>query len=105
LLVPNAALRFTPAAAPAAASASANGGLVAKLFPRPMRQGSRRPGAGAGTGAGTAGARRIWVLRDGQAVPVAVVAGASDGRMTEVSSEQLEPGMAVIVEQSSASAK
>lgn len=104
LLVPNAALRFTPAAAPAAAGASASGGgLVAKLFPRPMRQGSRRPGAGAGASA--AGARQVWILRDGQVVPVAVVAGASDGRMTEVSSERLEPGMAVIVEQSRASAK
>jgi multidrug efflux pump subunit AcrA (membrane-fusion protein) len=36
---------------------------------------------------------------------VAVVPGASDGRMTEVSSTLLKPGMSVITEQSARSAK
>jgi multidrug efflux pump subunit AcrA (membrane-fusion protein) len=36
---------------------------------------------------------------------VPVTPGVSDGRMTEVTSEQLKPGMAVIVAQSTGGAK
>ena len=100
LLVPNAALRFTPATAAAAPAASDSGGLVSKLIPRMPRQAaSRRAGA-------TASAmRQIWVLRDGQAMPLQVSTGASDGRQTEVASDQLQPGLLVIVDQASASGR
>jgi len=97
-LVPNAALRFNPESAAAAASAS--GGIVSRLLPRLPAAGQRRAGvnkAGA--------AQRIWVLQDGKPVAVAVATGASDGRMTEVSSEALQAGMAVIVDQTRAAAK
>jgi len=96
LLVPNAALRFNPAAAAAAASAAANGsgGIVSALMPRP-------PGAGAQRRAGTdtSRVRQVWVLDGGQPRAVAVTPGASDGRLTELTSEQLQPGMEVIVDQ------
>jgi len=96
LLVPNAALRFNPALAAAAASAAANGsgGIVSALMPRP-------PGAGAQRRAGTdtSRVRQVWVLDAGQPRAVAVTPGASDGRVTEVTSEQLSPGMEVIVDQ------
>jgi len=96
LMVPNAALRFAPAAAAGAAAAS-GGGLVSKLVPRLPRQATRR------VGTNTAAARQVWVLREGRAVPVAVTPGASDGRMTEVASDELQAGMTIITEQAAGS--
>jgi HlyD family secretion protein len=99
LLVPNAALRFTPTfgvTAPAAAS----GGITARLLPRMPRQNAPRR-----AGTTTSAARQVWVLQDGSPTPVAVQPGMSDGRMTEVQSESLVPGMAVIVEQQVGAAK
>jgi HlyD family secretion protein len=98
LLVPNTALRFTPASTSTnggAAGAAKGGGIVSSLIPR------GRPGAPktatAATGSGAA--RRVWVLRDGQPVAVAIKPGVSDGRMTEVTSTELQPGMLVITDQ------
>jgi HlyD family secretion protein len=104
LLVPNTALRFSPGTAPHAAAAPASGartGIVGSLMPRPPGMGGRRAGGGANTsGAPNApGPRQVWVLRDGQPVAVPVTAGITDGRLTEVTSEQLQPGMAVITDQ------
>ena len=108
LLVPNTALRFTPGAAranaPAAAASGARGGIVGSLMPRPPGMGGRRPGAGGnapGAAPQAAGPRQVWVLRDGQLVAIAVTTGLTDGRVTEVSSEQLQPGMPVITDQRS----
>ena len=99
LLVPNTALRFTPAAAAVAAPA-ASGSVVSKLMPRvPPRSGGRRA-----AGNGSAAVRQIWVLQDGQAVAMAVTPGISDGRMTEVSGPDLKEGMAVITDQRAAGA-
>ncbi|NDP64716.1 efflux RND transporter periplasmic adaptor subunit [Polaromonas sp.] len=100
LLVPNTALRFTPAqdGSPAAAS---GGGFVSKLMPRMPRPGARKP---ADTSAAAAGMRQVWVLKDGQAAAVSVKTGISDGRMTEVSSTELQEGMAVITDQQAAGA-
>ncbi len=99
LLVPNTALRFTPAAAAVAAPA-ASGSVVSKLMPRmPPRSGGRRA-----AGNGNAAVRQIWVLQDGQAVAIAVTPGISDGRMTEVSGPDLKEGMAVITDQRAAGA-
>jgi HlyD family secretion protein len=96
LLVPNAALRFTPAS-PAAAPGAApgdGGGLVSKLMPRLPRGAGKRAGAAEPA----TGERKLWLLRDGVAVAVAVTAGLSDGRRTEVSGD-LREGDAVIVDQ------
>jgi len=92
LLVPNAALRFTP---PPPEAQSGGGGLVASLLPRPPRGlAPRRQSTNAKGGKGAT--RQIWVLRDGQPVAVPVTVGSSDGRMTEVTGEGLEPGLPVI---------
>ncbi|MFO1421821.1 MAG: efflux RND transporter periplasmic adaptor subunit [Candidatus Competibacteraceae bacterium] len=94
LLVPNAALRFTPPP-PSEAQSSGGGGLVASLLPRPPRGlAPRRQSTNAKSGKGAV--RQIWVLRDGQPVAVPVTVGSSDGRMTEVTGEGLEPGLPVI---------
>ena len=93
LLVPNAALRFTPPQ-PAEAQSS-GGGLVASLLPRPPRSLAPRRQSANAKGSKSA-ARQIWILRDGQPVAVPVTVGSSDGRMTEVTGEGLEPGLSVI---------
>jgi HlyD family secretion protein len=106
LLVPNTALRFTPTQAgtdAAARNASGPSGLVTSLLPRPPRGTVQRRSAA--EGASTALARRIWVLRDGVAVPVAVTQGISDGRVTEVTSGELQAGMLVITDQRASAVK
>ena len=100
LLVPNAALRFTPSATTrpaAAAPADSGGGIVGKLMPRPPRGPAKR----AGTADVKGGERRLWVLRDGAPVALTVQAGLSDGRRTEVSGD-LHEGEAVIVDERAA---
>jgi HlyD family secretion protein len=93
LLAPNAALRFTPAVA-AAGGSSSSGSFVSRLMPRPPSTGMPKR---AGTNA--AASRRVWVLRDGAPVEVAVTPGLSDGRRTEIAGADLREGDAVIVEQ------
>lgn len=110
LLVPNAALRFTPSVpgvpAAGAAAASSGSGIMGQLMPMPRGPrpggGQRRPG-GAGEAETRETARDVWVLEAGKPVAVKVNTGISDGRMTEVRSEALKPGMAVITDQRSGS--
>ncbi|MEO8101981.1 MAG: efflux RND transporter periplasmic adaptor subunit [Betaproteobacteria bacterium] len=107
LLVPNSALRFSPASAPGAAAGggaaktAAKGGIVASLVPR-MPRGNTR---GSAPGGGANASRQVWVLRDDVAVAVAVTPGISDGRMTEITGGELEAGMQVITDQKTAAAK
>lgn len=114
LLVPNTALRFVPAAAPGAggggnggagngASGANSGSILSKLMPRPPRSGTR-PATGDKASVG-GNERQLWVLRDGQAVPLRVSTGISDGRQTEITGGELQAGMAVITDQRSAAAK
>ena len=100
LLVPNSALRFSPTAA--AADASATKSIGVSLLPRMPRSGTRKSAAAS---ASTAAAKQVWVLRDGQAVSVAVTPGISDGRMTEITGGDLQAGMQVITDQMVAAAK
>lgn len=93
LLVPNAALRFSPPSLADTASGR-SGGIVASLIPHPPRAAPRRSAAAVGKG----GAQQIWILRDGAPAPVSVTAGASDGRMTELVKADLPPGTQVITE-------
>jgi len=41
---------------------------------------------------------RVWVVRDGRPSPISVTVGASDGKLSEVRSGQVTPGMPLIVE-------
>lgn len=96
LVVPNTALRFSPASTNGAAAA--DGGILSKMMPRPPRRSAPKT---AGTDRRSGGPRQIWVLQDGQPVQMQVRTGISDGRFTEVSGEGLTEGMPVIIEQRS----
>lgn len=92
LLVPNAALRFSPASA--MAGKKKNQSLLSRLLPKPPRATFRPPSESEASGPN----RRIWVLRDGAAVPVPVVIGASDGRRTEIRKGAIQPDEPIIVD-------
>lgn len=95
LLVPNAALRFTPATPEAAASPS--GGIAGALVPRRPRRGNNaeKTAGGARTGQQT-----VYVLGDdNKPQPVTVTTGETNGSMTEVTGGELKPGMRVITGQ------
>lgn len=96
LLVPNAALRYTPPEETAAEPSSRGvfGSLLPRMPPRTAKPIAPPPAAD--------GSRRLWVLREGQAVPVQVRTGASDGRHTEVLAGELTPGAQVITERAPA---
>jgi HlyD family secretion protein len=82
LLIPNAALRFTPEGANGAPGANQPraGGPLAAIMPMPrFRMGGNRQQQGAGRRMGKA-----YVLEGGQPALVMFRAGATDGRMTEV---------------------
>ena len=97
LLVPNAALRFTPVVDRPEATAS----IVSRLMPRPPQSAPKRVRT---TGPQQV-QQRVWVLRDGKAVEVPVTIGVSDGRHTEVTGGALAPGAEVIVEALAAGTK
>ncbi len=112
LTVPNTALRFTPVAAadaaarapgPAASGDKAGGGIMGQLMPRMPRPAGQRRGEGGAKG--SAALRQIWVLEDGAPRAVHVKVGISDGRVTEVESDALQPGMQVITDQLAAGAR
>jgi HlyD family secretion protein len=89
ILIPSAALRFTPPQQPGGTSST---GLVGALLPRPPRTGGEKS-------VGTAGKeQRVWVLKDNRPVAVPVMIGAANGGTTEVTSGDLQPGAAVIVD-------
>jgi HlyD family secretion protein len=91
VLIPNAALRFSP---PVRDEAQPKVGLVARLLPRPPRSPSRN---NQDQGADSK-QQRVWILRDGQPLAVPVAVGATDGIMTELVKGDVEPGTALIVE-------
>ena len=88
LLVPNAALRYSPAAR----SRPAGRGFVSSLMPGPPRQETKQVEQTSRT-TGT-----VWVLRDGQAIAVPVSLGQSNGRFTEITTGDLSNGEAAITD-------
>lgn len=93
LLVPNAALRFTPPKPAATEAKRSNGSVLRSLFPRPHHE---RPQEVTAPVAGAS--RDIWVLRNGKPEAVKVQVGPSDGKMTEITGGDLKAGMDVITE-------
>jgi HlyD family secretion protein len=89
LLVPNAALRFSP---PAEGAAPPQPSLLRRILPGPPRFRAASPREEKGP------ARRVWVLREGAPAEVPIVIGATDGRRTQVSEGGLQPGQTVIID-------
>jgi HlyD family secretion protein len=91
LLVPNAALRFTPPVTGPQAGQDRRS-LLMRLFPRPPRRGAQ-PGE-----AGGKRQARVWVLEDGQPKAVPVTPGATDGSVTEIVKGDLKAGAELVVD-------
>ncbi|MBD9401770.1 efflux RND transporter periplasmic adaptor subunit [Comamonas sp. CMM02] len=127
ILVPNAALRFTPVGmqapavpgapagaagergpraqgqgGPGAAPGASGGGIMGQLMPQRMRS-SR--GVGGSQALGVGQTRYVWVLEGGAPVAVQVKTGISDGRITEVESDKLAEGVQVITDQRNGAAR
>ena len=85
LLVPNAALRFTPPKPAANAQPSSGGGLLASLLPRPPRPQATKSDGNARQKRRATGV----VLRGDQLGWIPVTVGQSDGRTTEVTGADL----------------
>lgn len=92
LLVPNAALRFTPPTADTPSPKKSGRSLVGALMPRPPSQAKKVLAPSPN------GTPRVWVLRDDQPVAIEVQTGATNGRMTEITGGALTAGMQVITE-------
>lgn len=91
LLIPNAALRYSPPST-TAAETSGGGSGVFSLF-RPPRQ------APASAPEPEGSERTIWLLRDGQPVAVNIEIGASDGQNTVIVKGDVKEGDRVITDQ------
>ena len=92
LLVPNAALRFTPQAA----AGRSKGGAASMLVPRMMRS----QGQGGDVTIGRGSRQTVYVLgNDGEPQAISVLAGDSNGSQTEVAGEGLKVGMKVVTGQ------
>jgi HlyD family secretion protein len=89
LLVPNAALRYTP---PANSSGDTRS-LLRRLMPGPPR--FRSPSSPDSTGPN----RSVWTLRNGKPSQFRVVVGASDGKLSEIVSGEVRLGDALVVDQ------
>jgi HlyD family secretion protein len=95
LLVPNAALRFSPESE----DSGEQGGLLRRFLPGPPQF---RP---ASVPEETGPARQVWVMRAGAPVAIDVITGATDGSRTEILGGEIAEGEAVIVDQVSAGAR
>ena len=89
LMVPNAALRFSP---PSTTEAMPQGSFISRLMPRPPQQ--KKPQVKKASGAEP----QVWVLDNGQPKAITVQVGASNGRQTEITGGELKSGMAVITD-------
>jgi len=89
LTVPNAALRFSPAA-----EQKPSGGFLKSLLPSGPSA-SRRPPSKQDEGGRN---QKVWVLRDGAPVAIPVTIGSTDGRITEIVKGEISPGQPLIVD-------
>ena len=92
LLIPNAALRFSPPTVGRSGKGE-KGSLIRSLLPGPPRRNSREGQQGEGTKG-----PRVWTLQVGRLVPFPIVAGVSDGTRTVVIQGRLKEGQELIVD-------
>lgn len=102
LLVPAAALRFSP---DRKSAGSGGGGLTSVLAPRPMRRGGGRADREAAIGRGSK--QTVYVVGDAgdKPEPVQITVGESNGSQAEVIGGKLAEGAQVVIGQFAAGAK
>lgn len=101
LLVPNAALRFSPDDA-AGAGAQNRGGVTSVLLPRMPRRGGAQRDVAIGRGS----EQRVYVVgADGKPTAVTVRTGDTNGSVTEVVGDGLQEGVPVITGQLASAAR
>lgn len=94
LLIPNAALRFTPPPDSRPETKKKNHGMLAAFLPHRKRpaaekkKASRRPG----------NQRLVWTLRQGKPISLAVTTGETDGQMTQVLTGDITPGTKLLTD-------
>lgn len=88
LLVPNAALRFTPPIT----QTKEQRGLLEQLFPRWGRRDRNERSESKNK------QQQVWVLQNNVPTPIEVKAGASDGRMTQIIAGELQAGTTLLVD-------
>lgn len=95
LLIPNAALRFTPPRRDKQPGMKKkNRGMLGALLPH-----RKRPAAAEKEENKMAkNQRRIWTLRQEKPVPVIISTGVTDGQMTEVLAGDIVPGMGLLTD-------
>lgn len=91
LLVPNAALRFTPSTT---ASAQPRRGLVGSLMPGPPPDNSAQSAVTKSKG----NSQQVWTLTNGNPLAIPVTVGVTDGRFTEIVGGDLREGMQAITD-------
>jgi HlyD family secretion protein len=91
VLMPSAALRFTPAVQ---TEKGPSRGLLGAMLPRPPMDSSKPQENGTGNGK----QQQVWTLKDGRPVAVPVTVGATNGTMTEVLDGDVKPGTVLVVD-------
>ena len=94
IIVPNAALRFTPPEQEKQGSKRSRG-LVGTLLPRPHRRSSSKKHQDTPTHRSK---KHVWTLQDGVPVSIPVTVGTTDGSMTEVVAGDIKPGISLLVD-------
>ncbi len=90
ILVPGAALRFTP---PVQQEEKSSTGLVGALLPHPPSGTQQRDDT-----ATNGKQQSVWILKNGQLSPVSIMTGSTSGLMTEILAGDIQPGMEVVVD-------
>jgi HlyD family secretion protein len=97
LLVPNAALRYSPEREAAQAARQGSGGVTKVLVPQRGGRGGRGGGAQRQISIGRGSQQTLYVQgEDGEPRPIRVTVGETNGSETEVTGNQLREGMKVI---------
>jgi HlyD family secretion protein len=96
ILVPNAALRFTPPSTndPKEEKRPSGGTVMGKLMPHPPR---RQKSSSNNKDVDPSPNKLVWTVNNGHLVPIKVETGATDGITTEIIEGAIESGMELVV--------
>ncbi|MCW8861776.1 MAG: efflux RND transporter periplasmic adaptor subunit [Rhodospirillales bacterium] len=97
LLVPNAALRFTPPDPNKVSKADRQGAsMLAGSMPWHPRRAPVKKNGGPKSDSG--GKSKVWIMRDGKPAAIPIVSGMTDGRVTEILEGEIEAGMELLID-------